>query len=338
LSEIERDSRIDAAWRAASRDEPPAHLDDAIRAAARRAVESGPRRKRDKHWWYPFAAAATVAVIAVGLLQLTPPEQVTPTIVSEVSKAAKQSAASGPVASSAPATPGSSGGAPESSSAQPDSSSQASNAFAPKGPIVVAKKETAVDERARLSGAMQNEQKPQRQPGGAEKPARVPEQDSARSIVVPASPPAEPARRSEPFPAAKPETAARRDAAVGGQTQSRERAEEAEPAAPPRAAAASAAAPGAAGGALLEQKRAEPQSTLAKDALQAVQAAPRAKTTAPRTVEDWIKLIRQLKGEGRIEEAKKEIDAFRSAYGERADSLLPADLRALTPVAPPSAK
>jgi hypothetical protein len=334
MSEIDRDPRIDAAWRAANRDEPPAHLDDAIRAAARRAVESGPRRKRDKHWWYPLAAVATVGVIAVGLLQLTPPEQVTPTIVPELPKVAQQNATSAPVPS-APAAHGSAGGTPASSLAQPGSSSQASNAFAPKAPArVVAKKEPAVDERARLGGAMQSEQKPQRQLDAAEKPARVSKQESGRNIAPPASPPAEPPRRSEPFPAAKPEFAARRDATVSAQTQSRARTEEAEAAAPPAAAAPSAAAPGAAGGALLEQKRAEPQSALAKDALE---AAPKAKA-APRSVEDWIKLIRQLRSEGRLEEARKEIAAFRSAYGERADALLPADLRALSPATPASAK
>ena len=181
---------------------------------------------------------------------------------------------------------------------------------------------------------MPSEQKPQRQLDLAEKPARVPEQNSARNVAVPASPLAEPARRSEPFPAAKQEFAARRDAAVGAQTQSKARAEEAEIAAPPPAAAPSLAAPGAAGSTLLEQKQAEPQSALAKDALKAV---PRAKT-APRSVEDWIKLIRQLKSEGRIEEATKEVASFRSAYGERADSLLPADLRAPSAAAPANAK
>src|SRR5215470_16397482 len=185
MSEIERDPRIDAAWRAANRDEPPAHLDDAIRAAARRAVESGPRRKRDKHWWYPFAAAATVAVIAVGLLQLTPPEQVTPTIVSDLPKVANKHAASAPVPPSAPAAPDSTSGAPASLAARPDSSSQASNAFAPEAPpSVTAKKEVTVDERARLAGAMQREQKPQRQLDVAEKKlAPVQEQDSARNIA-----------------------------------------------------------------------------------------------------------------------------------------------------------
>jgi hypothetical protein len=338
MSEIERDPRIDAAWRAANRDEPPAHLDDAIRAAARRAVEPGPRRKRDKHWWYPFAAAATVAVIAVGLLQLTPPDQVTPTIVSDLPKVAHKNAASAPVPSSAPAAPGAPSGARASLATRPDSSSEASNSFAPTAPPpVAAKKEATVDERARIAGAMQREQKPQRQLDTAEKPAPVQEQDSARNIAVPASPPAE-ARRGEPFPAARPEFNARRDAAVGVQAENTTRVEEAEPAAAPPAiappaAAPSAAAPGTSGG-TLHQKRAEAQGALAKDALE---AAPRMKTAA-RSVEDWIKLIRQLKSEGRIEEATKEVVSFRSAYGERADSLLPADLRALSPAAPASAK
>jgi hypothetical protein len=46
-----------------------------------------------------------------------------------------------------------------------------------------------------------------------------------------------------------------------------------------------------------------------------------------RSVEAWIKRIRDLKNEGRLDEAAKELSMFRSAYGERADALLPADLR-----------
>src|ERR1700694_2304686 len=84
MNEIEGDRRLDAAWSAASREQPPPSLDAAIRAAARRAVDAAPRPKRDKHWWYPVAAAATVAVLAVGIIQLTPPEQVAPTIVADM--------------------------------------------------------------------------------------------------------------------------------------------------------------------------------------------------------------------------------------------------------------
>jgi len=313
MNESERDPRVDTAWRAASRDEPPAALDDAIRAAARRAVDSAPRRRRDKHWWYPVAAAATVAVIAVGLLQLTPPEQVTPAIVSDAPKVAKQEAASAPAA------------------APPQS-----NAIAPgtPAPADAKKKLAATDEGT--GGARSNEraQKPQRQLDAADKLSQMPAQDSARNAAVPAeAPPAAGARRSEPFPAAAPE-AARRDAAVATEAQGRlQSTPAAEPAAPPPAAASPPAAGVAGGtvtGAPLEEKPLRAKSALAKDALE----APVQSKTQPRSVEDWIKLIRELRSAGRIDEATKEIAAFRSAYGERADSLLPADLRAFgTPAA-----
>jgi hypothetical protein len=75
--------RFDAAWRAASREEPPRGLDDAIRAAARREVGAGPQRKervpeslRPERWWWPLAAAATIGAVAIGLLQLANPDKV----------------------------------------------------------------------------------------------------------------------------------------------------------------------------------------------------------------------------------------------------------------------
>jgi len=50
-----------------------------------------------------------------------------------------------------------------------------------------------------------------------------------------------------------------------------------------------------------------------------------------RAVDDWIKRIRDLKVAGRLDEAAKELAAFRSAYGERAEALLPEDLRQIRP-------
>jgi hypothetical protein len=76
------DPRVDAAWRATSREEPPRALDDAIRAAARRESGAGPRSAdapvkrpvpaalQPERWWWPLAAAATIGAIAIGLLQL----------------------------------------------------------------------------------------------------------------------------------------------------------------------------------------------------------------------------------------------------------------------------
>lgn len=100
-----RDTRFDAAWRAASHEEPSAALDDAIRAAARREVDAGPRpvpsttlaarvpnATRPERWWWPLAAAATIGAIAFGLLQLEPPGNGGPAVVSDMPATATQSA------------------------------------------------------------------------------------------------------------------------------------------------------------------------------------------------------------------------------------------------------
>jgi len=50
-----------------------------------------------------------------------------------------------------------------------------------------------------------------------------------------------------------------------------------------------------------------------------------------RTVDEWIRLIRRLKAEGRNDLAAKELAAFRARYQERAEALLPADLRVTKP-------
>src|SRR2546430_10828839 len=76
MSEIAPD--LDAPWRAASREQPPTALDDAIRAAARREVGAKPGGFGAAPGWWPLAAAATVAAIAVGIVQMTPPEKITP--------------------------------------------------------------------------------------------------------------------------------------------------------------------------------------------------------------------------------------------------------------------
>jgi hypothetical protein len=80
----ERDREVDAAWRTASREEPSQALDETIRAEARRAVDAGPRearRRRFRQLRYPFAAAATVALLTFGIAEMTPRDDVAPSVL-----------------------------------------------------------------------------------------------------------------------------------------------------------------------------------------------------------------------------------------------------------------
>ena len=90
------DPAFDAAWRAVSSEMPPPAADAAILAAARRAVDTGPRRvaeaTRPERWWAPLAAAATIGAIAIGILQLAAPDKTAapPVIVSDMPVAPAQ--------------------------------------------------------------------------------------------------------------------------------------------------------------------------------------------------------------------------------------------------------
>jgi hypothetical protein len=88
----ENDPELEARWRAASREQPPPALDDAIRAAARREVGARPGGFSTASRWVPVAAAATVAAIAVGIVQMTPPEQVTPAPITATTKSTTDAA------------------------------------------------------------------------------------------------------------------------------------------------------------------------------------------------------------------------------------------------------
>ena len=72
------DPALDALLRAHSDETPPTEVDAAILSAAHRAVASAPRNANDgagsRPWrrWLPLAAAATIAAIAFGVLQVAP--------------------------------------------------------------------------------------------------------------------------------------------------------------------------------------------------------------------------------------------------------------------------
>lgn len=70
----DRDPRLEALYRASAESQrPPAHLDDAIRAAARKAVQAGPRRSPDRlrRWSVPLSLAAVIvlSVTVVTMMQ-----------------------------------------------------------------------------------------------------------------------------------------------------------------------------------------------------------------------------------------------------------------------------
>jgi len=100
------DEVVARAWREHMRETPPAAIDDAIRAAARRAVGAQPREKalvaearEPWRWWMPLAAAATIGAIAIGVLQNLPQDTGEPTVVSDAVTARRAAPASVPAAS-----------------------------------------------------------------------------------------------------------------------------------------------------------------------------------------------------------------------------------------------
>lgn len=90
MSNVRRDDEqpgdpgVDQAWRAAAADEPSAHLDATILAAARAATvrkKSAPTPPATRHWWthwQPLAAAAGVAGLAFTIVQLLPRDAAVP--------------------------------------------------------------------------------------------------------------------------------------------------------------------------------------------------------------------------------------------------------------------
>lgn len=393
----ERDREIAATWRAASRDEPPAALDDAIRAAARRAVGAGPSRARHMRTW-PLAAAAVMAVFAVGLLQLTPPEQVTPgmdadltllqqkaqnetklagaaaPVIAGVGKpdapvevASNNAAAAGSANRDAvdvsPASPSRSSPAPTASVAASAAALEKRNADAADAPkrgagvadapgreriASLARKELAQTPAAtppltaQRSGAAHMREQARDDVANTTAERSESDKKNKQEAGVGVTPgvtapevQAQAKARADPFPA----TAAQDKVAAG--------APPAEPAPPAMSVPAPAASPvpapapptpAAAPRAMTALNRPAPPPAEAAGALSARRdSAPAAmpeklaKDSAPRPADEWIRLIRKLQSEGRNDDAVKELAAFRAAYKERADALLPADLRAIKP-------
>ena len=383
MSEI--DPELDATWRAASREQPPAALDDAIRAAARREVGAKPGGFGAASRWWPLAAAATVAAIAVGIVQMTPPEQVTPGTNTAANNAATDATQRNvkpdgdtPNANKPQREAPRAAAAPEAlrDASKPTAKVQRRGAGdeSDRGALAQTRSDSfaappkgEARDRAAAPGA-QFQQKKALESRQQARPQRVEEaserdQDlkrkaelaavssAARPNAAVSNPPASPAARNElqPFPAAP--APAESQASNAPPRMAATEPTSAPASVPPPAPAVAArklAAQSSATGALsgnnagssagkiagnAEPTPAQDTAALEKKAPGTVDkvTAERRKDTAPLAPDEWIKRIRRLIAEGKNDDAVKELVVFRREYKERAEMLLPADLRAFRP-------
>lgn len=327
---VPKDPRLDAAWRTTSNEEPPAALDAAILAAARREAGAGPRRARaqmamdTRRRWWPLAAAATVAAVAVGVLELVTPDQLSAPSLDSTTVTDMPSPNAKPAPEAAPPTA-------REEAAKPSASNSAASA---RGAVRAAQQENSdAGDAVRPTGA------PRQEASGARPGPREDAAKASASAQRPA-PPIEAQRTPSPFPAApaipQPSADAISPPSEAANVQPSARVSEATsvPQAPSaRAAAAPApmAAPAppapapAMAGAVSE--RPTPLAKTLTGGAQADEAAEaRIKDRPMLPVPDWIALIHRLRAEGKTTEAAKELAAFRAAHSDH-EKLLPRDLR-----------
>jgi hypothetical protein len=323
-----RDPTLDAAWRAHSSETPPAALDRTILAAAHRAVGSAPRASpaatRPWRWWMPLAAAATIGAIAIGVLQTLPPEPDEIRVVASdtpAPPAAREDAAAPALARSAPAP------RPVAPPESPPAAREATPA-APEPPASAA---------ARPPRAGASPPRPAAPPPTPK--SQAPREDAGAERGVDAASTHRAQRAPEPFPARKEGA---REATGAAPLAPGTMAEPADvPAAvppPPVTAAAPRPPNDPASGPTAD--RSQSATGLGDRAVTAGAArrsvageAPLGKSIAgaepapAREPDAWIARIRALHAAGNLEEAARELAAFRAAYRD-ADARLPESLRA----------
>ncbi len=301
----ERDPALDAAWRAHSTELPPPSVDAAILAAAHREVASHPRAAGDddtlaearepSRWWWGLAAAATIGAIAFGVVQLAPFGTAhDPTRATDMPSAERTAR---PADVLAPMI------AEETARTKPQGASTAPTGYArTEAPAHEEAEATRAPESA--PAAVKAKPAPALPPAGTRQRTEAPALASTERDLAP------PAETPRPFPmAAAPAPAA-------------------PPASSPTAKQEGAAAVASAS---VAERAAE---VLAKRASPAADAAPAAagasaegRVAALRTPESYVVRIRELHEAGRLDEAARELVAFRNAYPD-ADAKLPPSLRA----------
>ena len=307
-----RDPHFDAAWRAASREQPSAALDAAILSAARRAAGAGPQpadvreATRPERWWWPLAAAASIGAVALGILQLVATERAGApaaerAIVSDMpaerssapARARLPEPSTPPTPAPSPAASGKAGARQESAPSRKETDrlqrNDAPPAAAPPATATTPLAEPASHDGA--SAAAKAEVPAAARISGAPVAADAAGTGGARNVSATAAPAVPPAMQAAPTP-------------------------------PPAGGVAAGSARGAQpfpGGAVappLMQRDAAPPSALGK-VMPAPATGARTAERAPLPVAEWIALIRKLRSEGRTAELTREVAAFRAAYPDQ---------------------
>jgi hypothetical protein len=329
-----RDEAIERAWRDASRDEPPRHLDDAILARAREAVaprvEEAPSelwplahpRSWFMRWRVPLAVAATLVVSATVTLlvydsgmeepppvvtdrplrKAPPPAPPAPSgaVIEKESAAAPsaQPALSGTVAEKQPA------------SAPPPAPPPAKPSADVVPPAPSATREAQPVERKRAQPEAASTTQPSAESGRAPAPpdvapgrAGTPEPRRAEEALGASreAPAAAPAPTAAPVPERAP-------AAAGAVAPTAPRAAPAPMAAPPPPAAPTTAPP---------VPQAAPRDNAVREKRdESLQAAPgtRARAAALATPEAYVERIRELKRAGREAEARELLEELKRRF------------------------
>jgi hypothetical protein len=310
------DPALARAWREASGDEPPGRLDDAIRAAARRAVQAGPHpagRSFVQRWRVPLAIAALLVVSASLTLMISERDAHLPTAAQApaAAEASKQAApAAGTIAQQPPSAP------PERAQSRVRAAGTPTTppAAAPAGVSPEAAERKDAGEAAGWREADSPDAALRAVPSTAE---------PAASANVEAPAPAAPAMREEAAPIAREETApvAREEAAPAGAGAARVTG--AEPADELRKKRESASDFESIMREAQTSDEAEQPPGRARLKLQARPSAPAALRDAEPAPEQWIDRIRELRRQGHMAEAEASLEQFRERYP---DFALPADL------------
>ena len=261
----------------------------------------------DRRRWWPLAAAATVAAIAVGVLQLTPPDQIgapaaDKTIVTDVPAPASRPAPEMPATPSRPEEP-----KPEAGNAL-RAEQAPTRADSPRRQAPAPSARAASRRRPQRIAMAEPFRRHRRTPASPRRPRPPAASAAAPDARCPAAPRARRRRRDRRRGAPPPS----RDAVAPRST-------------PPLRTGAGRAAPRA-----RQRKRLGAAGAAREDGRRACRRCPRRRGAgqgpAPLPVPEWIALIRRLRDEGKSADAAKELAAFRVAHADH-EKLLPPDLR-----------